>query len=72
MVNNLTKQTKIITRKNLGFVFFSVGVWALIRFLVVLRNLGQYKNCFEVNIWSKKEHFARHFVVCKFCIITIY
>ena len=49
------------------FCFISVGVQAVLRFLVIIQNLQQCKKL----IWSKfvkkkkKKHSVKHFVICK-------
>ena len=37
-----------------------------IKIQLVQKSLGNIKNCLELNLWwKKKEHFAKHFAVCK-------
>ena len=43
--NNSTKLMAILPRKN-SIQFISVGVRVVLRFLVSIKNLGQYKNLF--------------------------
>ena len=43
------------------WVLFHFRVRTVLRFWVSIKNLGQYKK-----LPSKKEHFAKHFVVCAF------
>ena len=58
MFNNLMKLTKILTRKN-SVQFISVGVWAVLRFLVIIKNLGQYKNLPGDKFVEKKGTFCK-------------
>ena len=58
MFNNSTKLMTILPRKN-SMQFISVGLRVVLRFLVSIKNLWQYKN------EKKKENFAKHFLLCK-------
>ena len=44
--------------------FCSVGVWAVLRFLVI-KNFGHYEKL-SWEICEEKKHFAKYFVVCKY------
>ena len=67
MLNNLKKLTKIVTKKTecnrLGFT--SVWVWAVLKFLVSIKNNRQYKKLPWDNFVKIKKDFAKLFVVCK-------
>ena len=62
MFNNLAKLTKILTKKiNVynRFCFISVQVWAELRFLVSIKNFGQYKKLPWDNKFMKKKRTFR-------------
>ena len=47
------------------FCFISVGVQAVLRFLVSTKILRQYKKLPSDKFMKKKEYFAKHFIVCE-------
>ena len=50
---------------NLRFYFISVGVWAVLRILVSIKKVGQYKKFPWDKFENKKGHFAKHFPACE-------
>ena len=65
MFNNLTKQKSQHEKINCcRFCFVSVGVRAVLRFLVSIKNLKQYKKL-PSDKFVKKKHFAKQIIVCE-------
>ena len=53
---DLTKLTKILTKKiQCEFCFISVGVWTIQKFLVCIKNFGQYKKLPLDKLARKKD-----------------
>ena len=59
--NNLAKLTKILTKKNQcnRFCFISIGVQTVLKFLVCIRNLRQYKK-FPSDKFVKKKNISKN------------
>ena len=69
MFNNLRKLTKILTRTNSmqHILFHFRRNMGDIKIFSLHKKAGSIlKNCLEIDLWGKKEHFAKHLIVCKF------
>ena len=69
MFNNLRKLTKILTRTNSmqHILFHFSRNMGDIKIFSLHKKAGSIlKNCLEIDLWGKKEHFAKHLIVCKF------
>ena len=65
--NNLIKLTKILWKKNQcnRFYFISLEARAVLRLLVSIKILWQYKKLPWDKFVRKKKHFGKYLVVCK-------